>query len=68
MEIRIRRGRCCGSAQCAETLPQVFILDASGKAVVVDPDAASFDLLLDTAAACPCQAIEIENDEGTRYP
>lgn len=68
MEIRIRRGRCCGSAQCAETLPQVFALDDAGKAVVLDPDAASFDLLLESAAGCPCQAIELEDDEGAQFP
>ena len=68
MEIRIRRGRCCGSAQCAETLPRVFTLDPAGKAVVVDPEAAAFDLLLDAVEACPCQAIEIEDDEGVRFP
>lgn len=68
MEIRIRRTRCCGSAQCVEALPQVFVVDASGKAVVLDPDAASFDQLLDTAADCPCQAIELEDDDGAQFP
>jgi ferredoxin len=68
MEIRIRRGRCCGSAQCVEALPLVFAVDAAGKAVVLDPDAASFDELLDAMAACPCQAIELEDDDGARFP
>ena len=68
MEIRIRRTRCCGSGQCAETLPKVFALDAAGKAVVLDPEAASFDLLLESAADCPCQAIDLEDDEGTQFP
>lgn len=68
MEIRIRRGRCCGSAQCVEALPQVFAVDDAGKAVVLDSDAASLNELLDTVAACPCQAIEIEDDDGSQYP
>ena len=68
MEIRIRRGRCCGSAQCLEALPEVFALDDSGKAVVLDPDAASFELLLQTAADCPCEAIELEDEDGARFP
>jgi ferredoxin len=68
MEIRIRRGRCCGSAQCAEALPQVFALDAAGKAIVLDTDGASFELLLDAAESCPSEAIELEDDEGARFP
>lgn len=68
MEVRIRRVRCCGSAQCAEAAPQAFTLDDAGKAVVVDPDALSLEVLQDVAAACPCQAIEIEDDDGSRYP
>ena len=68
MEIRIRRGRCCGSAQCMDSLPRVFMLDDAGKAVVLDPEAASFEVLLEAAAACPCQAIEIEDEDGGQYP
>ena len=68
MEIRIRRTRCCGSGQCAETAPEVFVVNGDGKAVVLDPEAASQDLLLEAAAGCPCQAIELEDEDGARYP
>ena len=68
MEVRIRRARCCGSGQCAETAPEVFVLDAAGKSVVVDSDAASLDVLLEAAEACPCQAIEIEDEDGAQFP
>ena len=68
MEVRIRRARCCGSGQCAETAPAVFMLDASGKSVVVDTEAASLDVLLEAAEACPCQAIEIDDEEGPCFP
>jgi ferredoxin len=68
MEVRIRRVRCCGSGQCAEAAPEVFAVDDAGKAVVVDPEALSLDVLQDVAAACPCQAIEVEDDDGSRYP
>jgi len=68
MEIRIHRGRCCGSAQCVETAPLVFVLDDRGKAVVIDPEAATFELLLEVAESCPSQAIEVEDDEDARFP
>jgi ferredoxin len=68
MEIRIRRHRCCGSAQCMDSLPLVFTLDAAGKAVVLDPEAASFEVLREAAADCPSQAIEIDDEDGAEYP
>ena len=68
MEVRVRRARCCGSGQCTETAPEVFVLDATGKSVVVDSDAASLDVLLEAAEACPCQAIEVEDADGAQFP
>jgi ferredoxin len=64
MHVRIRRPDCCGNAECVVLAPGVFGLDSRHKAVVLDPDAASPDDLVEAAEACPCQAIEIEDDEG----
>lgn len=64
LQVRILHSECCGHAECVEALPQVFALDSKQKAVVLDPDAAARETLIDAAEACPCQAIVVEDDEG----
>ena len=64
MQVRIRRGACCGNAECVEIAPAVFALDSKNKAVVLDSEAASLELLVEAAEACPCGAIVVEDDEG----
>jgi len=64
LQVRIVHSECCGHAACVEALPQVFVLDSKQKSVVLDPEAASAETLIDAAEACPCQAIVIEDDEG----
>lgn len=69
MQVRILRSECCGHAQCVEAVPNVFALDSKNKAVVLDPDAASEEQLIESAEACPCQAIVVEDNEGnTVFP
>jgi ferredoxin len=54
--ISVDRGACIGSAVCAGTLPNRFtIVDA--KAVQVDDLIEPDDDVLDTADACPMEAI-----------
>lgn len=64
MQVRILRDECCGNAACVESTPEVFALDSKGKAVVLDPEAAPAEKLLQAAEECPCQAIVIEDDDG----
>ncbi len=64
MQIRIRRNDCCGNAECREVAPDVFALDSKNKAIVLDAEAAPPELLVAAAEACPCQAIEVLDDEG----
>jgi ferredoxin len=64
MQVRIRRGDCCGNAQCVEIAPAVFRLDSKNKSVVLDSEAADLETLIAAAEACPCQAIEVTDDEG----
>jgi ferredoxin len=64
MQVRIRHGACCGNAECVEIAPAVFALDSKSKAVVLDPEAASLELLVEAAEACPCGAIVVEDDDG----
>jgi ferredoxin len=64
MQVRIRRGACCGNAECVEIAPAVFALDSKSKVVVLDCEAASLELLVEAAEACPCSAIIVEDDDG----
>ena len=64
MQLRIRRSDCCGNALCVELSPDVFALDSKQKAIVLDPEAAPKEQLIEAAEACPCQAIEVLDDEG----
>ena len=64
MHVRILRQECCGNAQCVEIAPAVFALDSKNKAFVIDAEAATLEVLLQAAEACPCTAIVIEDDEG----
>jgi ferredoxin len=64
MDVRIRRAECCGNAQCVEIAPAVFALDSRNKAIVLDPEAASREVLIEAAEACPCSAIIVVDDDG----
>jgi ferredoxin len=64
MQVRIRHGACSGNGECVEIAPAVFALDSKNKVVVLDPEAASRELLVEAAEACPCGAIVVEDDDG----
>lgn len=64
MQLRILRQHCCGNAQCVEIAPAAFALDPKGRAMVLDAEAESPEKLIEAAEACPCQAIEVLDDEG----
>ena len=51
-----------------DTAPDVFQLDDEDKAVVVDPDGAPLDDVIDAARNCPVGAIFIKGEEGDLYP
>jgi ferredoxin len=57
--IEIDRELCYGFGDCVSTAPNVFELDDDEKAVVIDPNGASRDDLVDAAANCPVTAITI---------
>jgi ferredoxin len=64
MQVRIIRSECCGNAQCREIAPDVFALDSRNQAIVLDPEAAPRDTLIEAAEACPCSAIVVEDEDG----
>jgi ferredoxin len=69
MQIRIQRDRCCGNGLCLDIAPAVFALDGRHKSTVLDPEADTPARVIEAAEACPCQAIEVLDDEGeTIFP
>ena len=69
LRIEVDRELCFGFGDCVDTAPKVFALDEHGVAVVVDPEGASYDLIVEAAQNCPVDAITITDAEGERiYP
>ncbi len=64
----VDRALCIGSGDCVDTAPDVFQLDDEDKAVVVDPDGAPTDEVIDAARNCPVTAIFVQGEEGELYP
>ena len=68
VEITVDRALCIGSGDCVDTAPDVFQLDDEDKAVVVDPDGASLDDVIEAARNCPVSAIFVASEDGDLYP
>ena len=51
-----------------DTAPDVFHLDDEDKAVVVDPDGAPLDDVIEAARNCPVSAIFVAGEDGDLYP
>jgi ferredoxin len=68
IEVTVDRALCIGSGDCVDTAPNVFQLDEEDKAVVVDPDGASVDEIVQAAGNCPVSAIFVLGEEGDLYP
>jgi len=68
IHVEVDRGLCIGSGDCVDTAPDVFQLDDEDKAVVVDPDSAPYDEVVEAAQNCPVTAISIAGEDGDIYP
>ena len=68
IEITVDRALCIGSGDCVDTAPDVFQLDEEDKAVVVDPDGADVDDVIQAAGNCPVSAIFVIGEDGDLYP
>jgi ferredoxin len=66
--VTVDRSLCIGSGDCVDTAPDVFQLDEEDKAVVIDPDGAPYDEVLEAAQNCPVTAISVVGEEGEVYP
>jgi len=68
IRVEVDRDLCIGSGDCVATAPDVFELDEEGKAIVLDPDGATTDVVLEAAQNCPVTAIFVIGEEGDIYP
>ena len=68
IRIEVDRDLCIGSGDCVDSAPAVFDLDDDGKAVVLDPDGAPTDEVVDAARNCPVTAIFVTGEGGDIYP
>lgn len=68
IRVEVDRGLCIGSGDCVDTAPDVFQLDDEDIAIVVDPDGASTDDVLEAASNCPVTAISVVGEDGDLFP
>jgi ferredoxin len=69
IRIEVDRELCFGYGDCVDTAPKVFALDEGNVAIVIDPDGASYDLIVEAAQNCPVDAITLTAADGERlYP
>ena len=68
IRIEIDRDLCIGSGDCVDSAPKVFELDDDGKAMVIDPDGAATDEVVEAGRNCPVTAIFVVGEEGDLYP
>lgn len=69
ISIEVDRTLCFGFGDCVDTAPRVFALDDEDKAIVLDPDGAELDLIMEAAQNCPVDAIVIRDADGRQiYP
>ena len=67
--VEVDRALCFGFGDCVDTLPDVFALDDDNKAIVLDPDAAGIDDIMEASQNCPVDAIIVTDEHGEQlYP
>lgn len=63
IRVWVDQKKCIGAGFCMDTAPAVFVLDATGKAVVIDPEGDTIEKIWEAAEGCPVSAIVIEDAE-----
>jgi ferredoxin len=67
--IEVDRALCYGFGDCVDSQPDVFALDEEDTAIVLDPNAAPLDDIVEAAQNCPVDAIVITDEDGEQvYP
>jgi len=62
--ITIDRSLCAGYGDCVGLAPEVFEQDGENISVVIDPEGAADEAILDAARACPVDAITLVDQHG----
>lgn len=65
-QLQVDRDLCVTLAVCLGVAPEVYELDAEGKAVIKNPDGADLNTLLESAKGCPVNAIVMHHPNGKR--
>ena len=63
LQIIVDRDLCIGAASCVGVAPEVFELDADDKSVVINPEGADDETIVQAAQACPQDAISLKDKE-----
>jgi ferredoxin len=66
LRVRIDRTLCVGFGDCVTEAPEAFVLDDSGVAIFVQPDAVERERLLRACDSCPVDAITVWNETGSQ--
>lgn len=66
LRVRIDRTLCVGFGDCITEAPEAFVLDDSGTAVFVTPQAVERERLLRACDACPVDAITVWSKDGSQ--
>ena len=67
--IEVDRQLCYGFGDCVDSAPAVFALDDEDVSVVIDPDGAPLDDVVEAAQNCPVDAIIVTDEQGNQlYP
>lgn len=66
LRVRIDRTLCVGFGDCITAAPEAFVLDDSGVAVFVDPDAVERERFLSACDSCPVDAITVWDETGAQ--
>jgi ferredoxin len=64
MKIIVDRDKCRGHNNCVSIAPNVFDLDDTFKAIVLDPKGDSDEEILKAAKLCPKLAIALEDENN----
>jgi ferredoxin len=57
--LKVDRSLCTGYAECVGIAPEVFALGGDNVCLIMDPEAADDEVVLDAARACPVDAITV---------
>jgi len=63
LKITIDREVCIGASACVAAAGKTFKLDEEGKSTVIDVEGDDKEAILAAAAACPTQAITVEESK-----